>query len=36
MLSLSEETQANVIDAFNSTSRSRGYLLNIYTVYFEQ
>ena len=29
MLSISEINQANVIDAFNSTSKYLGYLLNI-------
>ena len=36
MVSLSNETQANVIDAFNSTSRYLDDLLNIDNLYFEQ
>ena len=36
MLSLSDNNQADVIDAFNSTSRYPDDLLNIDTPYFEQ
>ena len=36
MLSLSDNNQADIIEAFNSTSRYLDDLLNIYNPYFEQ
>ena len=36
MKSLSPENQADIIEAFNSTSRYRDDLLNIDNIYFEQ
>ena len=36
MLSLSDNNQTDMNDAFNSTSRNLGDLLNIDTPYFEQ
>ena len=36
MLSLSDNNQADIIEAFNSSSRYLDYLLNIYDPYFEQ
>ena len=36
MLSLSDNNQTDINDAFNSTSRYLGDLLNIVTPYFEQ
>ena len=35
MMSLSDDKQADVIDAFNTTSRYLGYILNINNVYFD-
>ena len=35
MMSLSDDNQADVIDAFNITSRYLDDILNIYTVYFD-
>ena len=35
MMSLSDEKQADVIDAFNTTSRYLDYILNINNVYFD-
>ena len=35
MMSLSDDKQANVIDAFNTTSRYLGAILNIYNIYFD-
>ena len=35
MMSLSDDKQADVIDAFNTTSRYLDDILNIYNVYFE-
>ena len=35
MMSLSDHNQADVIDAFNTTSRYLNDLLNIYNVYFD-
>ena len=35
MMSLSDDKQANVIDAFNTTSRYLDYILNINNVYFD-
>ena len=35
MTSLSDDNQADIIEAFNSTSRYLGDLLNIYNPYFE-
>ena len=36
MKSLSRENQADIIEAFNSTSRYLDYLLNIDNIYFDQ
>ena len=36
MKSVSRENQANIIEAFNSTSRYLDYLINIYNIYFDQ
>ena len=36
MVSLSEDNQADVIDAFNTTSRYLDDILNIYNVYFDK
>ena len=36
MLSLSDNNQTDIIEAFNSTSRYLDDLLNIYNPYFEQ
>ena len=36
MLSLSDNDQADVVEAFNSTSRYLDDLVNIYNLYFEQ
>ena len=36
MKSLSRENQADIIEAFNSTSRYLDDLLNIYNIYFDQ
>ena len=36
MLSLSDNNQTDIIEAFNSSSRYLGDLLNIYNPYFEQ
>ena len=35
MMSLSDDKQADFIDAFNTTSRYLDDILNIYTVYFD-
>ena len=35
MMSLSDDKQADVIDAFNTTSRYLDYILNINNVYFD-
>ena len=35
MMSLSDDKQADIIDAFNSTSRYLDYTLTIYNVYFD-
>ena len=35
MMSLSDDKQANIIDAFNTTSRYLDDILNIYNVYFD-
>ena len=35
MMSLSDDKQADVIDAFNIASRYLGDILNIYNVYFD-
>ena len=35
MMSLSDDKQADIIDAFNTTSRYLGYILNINNVYFD-
>ena len=35
MLSLSDDNQSEVIEAFNSTSRYLDDLLNIYNIFFE-
>ena len=35
MMSLSDDKQADIIDAFNTTSRYLGYILNINDVYFD-
>ena len=35
MMSLSDDKQANIIDAFNTTSRCLDYILNINNVYFD-
>ena len=35
MMSLSDDQQADIIDAFNTTSRYMDYILNIYNVYFD-
>ena len=35
MISLSDDKQADVIDAFNTTSRNLGDILNINNVYFD-
>ena len=34
-MSLSDDNQADVIDAFNTTSRYLDHILNIYNVYFD-
>ena len=36
MVSLSDDNQADVIDAFNTTSRYLDDILNIYNVYFDK
>ena len=36
MMSLSDDTQSDVIDAFNTTSRYLDDILNIYNVYFDK
>ena len=35
MMSLSDDKQADIIDAFNTTSRFLDDILNIYNVYFD-
>ena len=35
MMSLSDDKQADIIDAFNTTSRYLDYILNVNNIYFE-